>query len=264
MECITLNSGYALACSGTGGAKKAWLANHKSNNSYVKNTGDSTGTYSVVASGGSGLILITGDNGSGSHGLEPGLIVTLTGGDYNGTYSVQTTPTTTTFTVKATFVATDTGAYSYESNAIIGTSNANGEALTFYNIEQEIETIQVTCSGTGSIETGTFVEEQTISLTLPASKNQASEDARRTLIDKIVRGRFVVVVQDNNGVKRVYGAVNGLKLPEGKNSAGKALSSLSGFTFTLKGVETEQSFIYDDAGDTSGSPAEAYTAFTFV
>lgn len=264
MDCITLNSGYKIDCRVAGGAKVGWLANHVTDNYYVKDTGDASGTYSAVADGGSGLILITADNGSGGHGLKPGLVIALSAGSYNGNYTVQTTPTTTTFTVKATFGSTDSGNFAFapQTNKIIGTSDANGTPLTFVKIEQEIETIQVTCTGTGSVENGNFFEEQTISMTLFSSKSQASEDARRTLMGQLTKGRFVAVIQDNNKVKRVYGAVNGLQLSEGSNSSGKALGDLAGFTFTLKASEPELAYVYDDAGDSSGTPAEAYTAFT--
>lgn len=264
MNCIVLSSGYKIECGIAGGAKTVWLTNHVTNNSYVKDTGDTTGTYSAVSNAGGGLIEVTADNGSGGHGLQAGIVIELSGGAYDGNYVVESIPSSTTFRVKATFSATDTGSYAFkdQGNKIIGTSDANGTALTFFKFEQEIETIEVSETGTGSIESGTFFTEQNVSMTLFASKDQASEDERRTLIDQLTKGRFVAVVEDNNSVKRVYGSVNGLKLSEGSNNSGKALSDLSGFTFTLQGKEPEISFIYDDTGDSSGAPAEAFTAFT--
>jgi len=264
MNCITLTSGYAVDCGIAGGAKIVWLANHVTDNSYVKDTGDTNGTYSAVSDAGGGLIELTADNGSGGHGLQAGLVISLSGGAYDGNYVVESTPTATTFRVKATFTATDAANYAFEpdGNKIIGTSDANGTALTFFKFEQELETIEVVETGTGSRENGTFFTEQNISMTLFASKDQASEDARRKLIDQLTKGRFVAVVEDNNGVKRFYGAVNGLKLSEGSNNSGKALADLSGFTFTLQAKEPEISFVYDDTGDDSGTPAEAFTPFT--
>ncbi len=262
-NCIVLSSGYKIECGIAGGAKIVWLANHVTNNSYVKDTGDTTGTYSLVAAGVGGLIEITADNGSGGHGLQAGLVINLSGGAYDGNYVVKTIESATVFTVEATFAATDAAAYSFEPNGqkIIGTSVADGSLLTFFKFEQEIESIEVATTGTGSLENGTFFEEQNVSLTLFASKDQAAEDIRRTLIDQLTKGRFVAVVQDNNGVKRVYGAVNGLKLSEGSNNSGKALGDLAGFTMTLQGKEPVMSFIYDDTGDDSTTPAEPFVPF---
>jgi len=264
MNCIVLSHGHKIECGIPGGVRKVWIANHVTNNAYVKDTGDTTGTYSAIADAGGGNITVTADNGSGGHGLQAGLVISLSGGAYDGNYVVIDTPTTTTFTVKATFGATDSGAFAFEpqGNKIIGTSDTNGTALTFYLFEQEIESAEVVETGTGSVENGTFFSDQNVNLVLFASKDQASEDARRTLINKLTKGRFVVVVEDNNGVKRVYGAVNGVKLSEGSNDSGLKLTDLSGFTFTLKGEEPEISFVYDDTGDDSGTPAEAFTPFT--
>jgi hypothetical protein len=262
MNCIVLSSGYKINCGIAGGAKIVWLADHITDNAYAKDTGDTSGTYSAVSDAGSGLIEITADNGSGGHGLEEGLVINLSGGSYDGNYVVVSAPTATTFRVKATFVATDAANYAFQpdGNKIIGTDSTIGTDPTFYKFEQEIETIEVLANGTGSIESGTFFEEQNVSLTLFASKDQASEDARRTLIDQLTKGRFVAVVEDNNGVKRLYGAVNGLKLSEGSNNSGKALGDLSGFTFTLQAKEPAIAFIYDDSGSDSGQTG--FTPFT--
>ncbi len=264
MSCIVLSSGYRIECSVAGGAKTIWLTNFVADNVYVKDTGDTTGTYSVVADDSGGEILVTADNGSGGHGLQAGLVIELSAGAYDGNYVVNTVPTATTFTVTAVFTATDTGSFAYkdQGNKIIGTSVANGTDLVFFKFEQELESAEVVENGTGSRENGTFLSEQNVGMTLFASKTQSAEDARRTLIDQVTKGRFVAVVEDQNGVKRVYGTQNGLKLSEGSNNSGKALADLSGFTFVLQGVEPELSFVYDDTGDDSGTPAEAFTAFT--
>jgi hypothetical protein len=262
MDCIVLSQGYKINCGIAGGAKVVWIGSHITDNKYVKDTGDTAGTYSAVADAGSGLIEITADNGSGGHGLQEGLVINLNGGAYDGNYTVVSTPTATTFRVKATFGATDAGNYQLEpqGNKIIGTDSTLGTDPTFFKFEQEIETIEVLANGQGSIESGTFYEEQNITMTLFSSKDQASEDARRTLINQLTKGRFIAIVEDNNGVKRFYGSVNGLKLSEGSNNSGKALADLSGFTFTLQAKEPEIAFIYDESGSDSGQTG--FTAFT--
>ena len=260
---ILLTAGYKVLCGISGGVKKVWLANFVQNNVYVKDTGDGTGTYSAVADAGGGLIEITADNGSGGHGLQVGLVIALSGGAYDGVYEVKETPTASTFRVEATFTATDTGSYALEpaTEVIIGTSQADGTPLTFFFFEQEVEAAEAAETATGSTENGSIFTEQNVSLVLFATKDQAAEAARRKVLNQLLRGRFVAVVEDTNGVKRVYGAENGLKFSEGTNDSGKALGDLAGATLTLQGFEPFESFIYDDSGDSSGTPAEPFDAF---
>ena len=132
MNCIVLNAGYKIECGIAGGAKTVWLANHVTNNVYVKDTGDTSGTYSAVSDAGGGLIELTADNGSGGHGLQEGLTIELTGGAYDGSYTVKAVPTANTFRVEATFTATDAANYSFnpEGNKIIGTDSTTGTGDT--------------------------------------------------------------------------------------------------------------------------------------
>jgi hypothetical protein len=266
--CIILGHGHKILGCNSPGVRVGWLTNHIPNNFFVKDTGDTTGAYTVVADGGtfegSDTIIITGTNGGAGHGLAVGQVIELTGGAYDGKYSVVEVPSTTTFRVRATFAATDAANWALfpGSNKIIGTSNANGQPLTFFRFEQELESAGVAENFTGDRTSGTGFWEQNISFVLFANKDQALEDQRRTIMNQLIRGRFQAVVEDNSGVKRFYGTKNGLKLPEGESVTGVALGDLAGFTFTLQGKEPEESYIYDDTGDDSGAPAEAFTAFT--
>lgn len=267
-NCIILGFGYKDQACNTAGLDLAWITNHVANNKFVKDTGDGTGTYTLVADGGlfegNATIIITGTNGGAGHGLKVGQVIELTGGAYDGKYAVVEVPSTTTFRVKATFGATDAANWALfpGSNKIIGTSNANGTPLTFFRFEQEISTGVAAENFVGDRQAGTGYWEQNITLVLFANKDQSLEDQRRTLMNQLLRGRFQLVGKDNGGIHRFYGAKNGLKLAEGTEVSGINLGDLHGFTFTLSGAEPEESFIYDETGDDSGTPAEAFTAFT--
>jgi len=267
-SCIILGHGHIIRGCNTPGVKVGWLANHIVNNKFVKDTGDGTGTYTVVADGGTfegaATIIITGTNGGAGHGLKVGSVIELTGGAYDAKYIVREVPSTTTFRVRAVFAATDAAAWALfpGTNKIIGTSDANGQPLVFFRFEQELETAVAAEAFAGTRTNGTGMWEQSITFVLFANQDEALEDQKRTIMNQLLRGRFQGVVEDAGGVKRFYGAKNGLKLPEGESVTGVALGDLAGFTFTLTGKEPEESFIYDDTGDSSGAPAEAFTAFT--
>lgn len=268
VTCLILGNGHQIIGCNNPGVDVAWLTNHVVNNSFVKDTGDGAGTYSAVADGGTfegnATIIVTADHGGGVHGRVVGETVEMSGGAYDGTYTIVEVPSTTTFRIKATFTATDAAnwALSPASNVIIGTSDANGTPLTFFRFEQEIESGNVEEFPVPSRQNGTTFYEQNISLVMFANQDQSIEDQRRTIMNQLIRGRFQAVIQDNGGVKRFYGAKNGLKLSEGESVTNVNLGDLAGFSFTLQGLEPEESFVYDDSGDDSGTPAEAFTAFT--
>lgn len=260
MACI-LNSGYAIDCRGQSGTEVVYLANFVKNNSYVKDTADATGSYTVVADNGDGTVDVTT---AVAHELVAGQVITLSAGAYDGDYHVLAVPTTTSFTINATFGSTDaaTWAWQDETEIIIGTSDANGSALVFNKIEQESEVAIITETDTAERANGTIVYEQSVGVTLFVGQDNATQDANRTLVDRISRGRFVATVIGNDGVHKVYGSLNGLRLPEGSRPSGTALGDLSGSVLTLVGKEKDPAFIYDPTGDSSGTPAEAFTPFT--
>jgi hypothetical protein len=266
--CIILGHGHKIQGCNTPGVKVGFLANHIPGNKFVKDTGDGTGTYTVVADGGtfegSDSIILTGTNGGAGHGLTAGQVIELSGGAYDGKYTVLEVPSSTSFRVRATFAATDAANWALfpGSNKIIGTANTGGTPLVFFRFEQELEAAVVAENFTGDRGAGTGFWEQNITFVIFANKDQALEDQRRTIMNQLIYGRFQAVVEDNSGVKRFYGSKNGLKLPEGESVTGVALGDLAGFTFTLQGKEPEESYIYDDSGDNSGAPAEPFTPFT--
>ena len=267
-SCIILGHGHKIFGCNTPGVAIGWLTNHVAGNKFVKDTGDGTGTYTVVADGGvfegNATIIVTGTNGGAGHNLKVGQVVELTAGAYDAKYQVVEVLTTTTFRVKATFTITDTGSWALfpGSNKIIGTADAGGTPLVFFRFEQELETAVAAENFVGNRQAGTGFWEQLVTFVLFANTDQTLEDQRRTLMNTLLRGRFQAVIEDNGGVERFYGSKNGLKLSEGEEVTGVTLGDLHGFTFTLRGVEPEESFIYDPTGDDSGTPAEAFTAFT--
>lgn len=72
-----------------------------------------TGVITTVADAGGGDVLVSGN----PHFLFPRQSVTIAGTtDYNGTYTVKTTPSTTSFTVTATYTSSQTGTFSYDKS----------------------------------------------------------------------------------------------------------------------------------------------------
>ncbi len=256
-----LERGHKIECRGQAGSQIIYLANFIKGNAYVFDTADATGSYTTVADNGGGTILVTT---ALAHNLVAGQVVTLSAGSYDGSYHVISTPSTTTFVVTAIFAATDaaTWAWETETEIMIGTSDANGTALVFFKIEQESEVANVTETDTHERTAGTIVYEQSVGVTLFEGVDDTEQDALRTLVSNIVRGRFVAVAIGNDGVNKVYGSKNGLRLPDGEISTGTALGDLAGAVLNLVGKEQNPAFIYDPTGDSSGSPAEAFTAFT--
>lgn len=258
-DCL-LDRGYLIRCRGQAGSEIVYLANFVKNNVYVADTTDATGSYSAVADNGDGTIKVT----TGAvHGLTVDQTVTLSAGAYDGNYRVVAVDSTTEFSVTAAFTATDTGTWAWynQTEILIGTSDANGTALTFLKIEQESETANVKENDTRERANGSIVYEQSLALTVFEGDDITTQDDNRTLIDRITRGRFIAVVIGNDGVHKVYGSKNGLRVPEGTAPTGTALGDLSGYIFTLVGKEKDPAFIYDPTGSTA-APVEAFTAFT--
>lgn len=260
----TFNRPLKLVCPSVGGTQKVYAANYVSGNVFVSDTGDSSGSYTAVSDNGDGTVTVTGTNGGSGHSLTAGQYVTLSAGSYDGTYEVLTTPTADTFTIEVAFTATDTGSWAWETetNVIVGTSDADGTALTFYELEQDTEKAEAVESDVIG-ENNSVTYEQMVTIEIYATKDQTDDEARRDLVDRLIRGRFYFVCEDENGVKKLYGKKNGLKFSEGEGGPGKEFDSLNGNILTFKGREPEPAYVYDDSGDDSGTPAEAFTAFTF-
>lgn len=260
MSCI-IERGHKIECRGQSGSDIIYLTNFVKGNVYVFDTADATGAYTLVADNGGGTILVTT---GAPHNLVAGQVITLSAGAYDGDYHVLTVPSTTTFTVTAVFTATDAGTWAWqtETEIMIGTSDANGTALVFFKIEQESEIANVTETDTLERQNGTIVYEQSVGITLFEGVDDAEQDSLRTLVGKLVKGRFVAVVIGNDGVHKVYGSKNGLRLPDGEISTGTALGDLSGAVLNILGKEQNPAFIYDPTGDASGAPAEPFTPFT--
>ena len=258
MDCI-LDRGYLIRCRGQAGSEVVYLANFVKNNAYVADTTDATGSYSAVADNADGTIKLT----AAAHGLTVDQTVTLSGGSYDGNYRVVAVDSATEFSVTAVFTATDAATWAWynQTEIMIGTSDANGTALSFLKIEQESEIANVTENDTQERANGSIVYEQNLALTVFEGDDITTQDDNRTLIDRITRGRFIAVVIGNDGVHKVYGSKNGLRVPEGSNPTGTTLGDLSGYIFTLVGKEKAPAFIYDPTGSTA-APVEAFTAFT--
>lgn len=260
----TFSRPLKLVCASVGGTQKVYAANYVSGNSFVLDTGDSSGSYTAVADNGDGTVTVTATNGGSTHNLEAGQYITLSSGAYDGTYEVLSVPNTNEFTIEVAFTATDTGSWAWETetNIVLGTSTANGTALTFFNIEQDTEKAEAVENDVIG-ENNSVVYEQMVTIELYGTKDQTEDEAMRSLVDQLIRGRFYFVCEDENGVQKLYGKKNGLKYQEGEGGPGKEFDSLNGFILTFMGREPEPAHVYDNSGDDSGTPAEAFTAFTF-
>lgn len=266
MSCL-LTRGHKVACDTVSGTTTVHLASHSNNIDLVKDTSDESGTFASVADVPTASQATIEVTTSTAHNLQVGQVITHTtgggSGTYNGDFRVLAVGSTTTYQVLATFSATDSGSWAWETagNVIIGTSAASGLTMSFVEIEQRAETAELSSNGTGSAANGSLFYTHMMVIQLYSGEDIADDDDFRTLIEEARLGRFVGVGIGNDGVHRIYGIQNGLTLVEGSIPTGVTLADLNGAILTFTSNEPEQPLIYDPSGDASGSPVEAFNAF---
>ena len=116
-------------------------------------------------------------------------------------------------------------------------------SLSFQKFEQEIETAAATESVSADRTTGTVFYEQSVELTVFYGSDSASNDTIRDTLLELVKGNMAIIVKEQSGIYRLYGAKNGLRVTEGTGGTGKAFGDLNGLTVTLSGKEPEPAHV---------------------
>jgi len=155
----------------------------------------------------------------------------------------------------------------HEKNIVYGLSTGNmvngydstalGSTLTFKEFEQDIEIAGATEALTADRATGTRFYEQTVNLTIHYGKVAADNDTIRTTLEELSKGNMMIIVKENSGIYKMYGAENGLRVTTGASGSGTAFSDLNGITLTLTGKESEPAQIVDLAS-TPTAPIVAF------
>jgi hypothetical protein len=97
-----------------------------------------------------------------------------------------------------------------------------------------LETAEATATGTFSREMGTGSYAH--SLSFPINKMTTSV---RDEIKLLATNRLLVVVEDNNGTKLLYGRENGMMLETSTNKTGVKYADRNGFELAFGGTEKE-------------------------
>ena len=126
----------------------------------------------------------------------------------------------------------------YDSTLLAGT-------LDFKEFEQDIEIAGATESVTVDRATGTRFYEQSVNLTIHYGKDMVANDATRTTMEQLSKGNMLLIVKENSGIHKMYGAENGLRVTTGAGGTGTGFGDLNGITLTLTGKESEASQIID-------------------
>jgi len=155
----------------------------------------------------------------------------------------------------------------HEKNIIFGKSTGNmiegydstalGGTLTFQEYQQELEIANASETVTIDRATGTRFYEQSVSLTIHYGKSSTENDTIRTTLEELSRGNMLMIVKENSGIHKIYGAENGLRVTTGTGGTGTAFGDLNGVTLTLTGKEPESAAIVD----LSTSPTAPIVAF---
>lgn len=137
-------------------------------------------------------------------------------------------------------------AFSTTTGNIVDAYDTTGSYdLNLFKIEQEMELAVSSETVTVDRATGTRFFEQSISMTLHFTSDDTVNDQIRLLVDELTKSNVVLVVRDNNGRHRLFGAENGLRATTGEGGTGTAFGDLNGVTITLTGKEPEQSYVLD-------------------
>jgi hypothetical protein len=142
---------------------------------------------------------------------------------------------------------------------ITGTNIVNGYdgtsiTYSFQQFEQDVEIAESSESLVVSRENGTRFYEQSVTLTLHYSDSTTANDTLRDTLEELSRGNMLLIVKENSGIHRLYGAENGLRVTTGDGGSGKAFGDLNGITLTLTGKESESAPIVDPADTSQVAP----------
>lgn len=136
--------------------------------------------------------------------------------------------------VQKVFIGTynSTLSYSYGTDNIIATFSAG--TVSFYTIEQELESATFDQKGVYNSENGTSYYEQDVTIVL----NGLSANLREQI--KIMgQGKWRIFVLDQTGRYWLVGKQNGVRVSDGNPNVGKAMGDLNGATMKFSGKEPE-------------------------
>lgn len=123
--------------------------------------------------------------------------------------------------------------YTIGTGSNIGQITAFGGAtVSFYGFQQSIETGGLTETGNFNEQNGTAYYDQVCEITVQ-NITQALNDQVNTL----GRGRWRIIVLDQNGNYWLVGKVNPVSVTSVAGGLGKAYADLNGYTITFTGKE---------------------------
>lgn len=145
--------------------------------------------------------------------------------------------------------------YAFTGEIIEGTDAGDGDAQEFFTIEQLVESAEVVEAPQVDTALGTSFYQTDLTIVLPNKGEKDFDDAIRNLYAQLSKGKFLALVKDQNGIEKLYGIDNGLRLTEGAGGSGKAFTDLNGQTITLQGKEPEPARLVNIPGGAGGSTA---------
>jgi hypothetical protein len=109
-------------------------------------------------------------------------------------------------------------------------------STTFYEFEFNRNSATFTEDLVKSVEAGSALFEQTVSVTIPRR-----DVAKRNILALLTQRDLAVIIKDSNGLYWYPGAVEGCYLSEETSTSGTAKTDGSNYVLTLKGFEVEMS-----------------------
>lgn len=110
--------------------------------------------------------------------------------------------------------------------------------LVLHNFEQDIEIATSSENAVMDRATATRYFEQSATLQINFGADATANDEMITLLNEITKSIMVVIVEDNNGTFRLFGAKGGMKATESTGGTGQAFGDLNGYSITLSGKES--------------------------
>lgn len=129
-------------------------------------------------------------------------------------------------------------------------------------VDQDLEIADATQNTEGSRENGTVTYPVALNITMHYGKDPVRNASIRRLADQLCRTNSVVKLTMQNGSKRLYGRVNGLRGTAGDDTTGKAMGDLNGVMVTLTGKEPERWNPVRENEPTPANIAVGYSAIT--
>jgi len=115
-------------------------------------------------------------------------------------------------------------------------------ATFFYEFEFNRNSATFTEDLVKSVEAGSALFEQTITITIPRR-----DVAKRNTLALLTQRDLAVIIKDSNGIYWYPGEVEGMYLSEATSTSGTAKADGSNYVLTLKGFEVERASAVDSS-----------------